>query len=412
MKCVKRLVAVIVTVALFAVGLLTVSNLMQSKTSDIKYRDFYASDEEYDVLLCGSSHMMNTVYPMELWKEYGIKAYNIANSTEAVATSYWVLKNALDYKKPKVVILEAFMAGNFKVSPNNEAFLHNYFDALPLSKNKIDALRDLLPANKIAEYIFDFSLYHSRWEELVRMDFEKDRNLNKGAGAMVGVYINQEVEFTDEVGNVGKTSAEYIRKIKELCDKEGIELVLMISPYAATVDEQKGHNAIYGVAEEIGVDCLNLIDKNVVDYQIDMFDRGHCNSAGGKRVTSYIGDYLINTYGKEFFDQEADIDTWNEAYEEYADDLAQAIIDERSLQNTLVRLQNPIFSGEITVKEGSNLLEDESIVKLLERMNAESVHYSAELESDIVIDIRKNGSDEVIEHKEFDTQRVLVGTYK
>ena len=63
-KKIRLLVSVLFTVALFSIGFYMVMLLTENKQSPIKYRDFYHKDEQYDVFLCGSSHMMNTVYPM------------------------------------------------------------------------------------------------------------------------------------------------------------------------------------------------------------------------------------------------------------------------------------------------------------------------------------------------------------
>lgn len=150
-------------------------------------------------------------------------------------------------------------------------------------------------------YLFDFSIYHERWEELEEMDFSNMINLNKGAGAMVGHFKVNEMEYTEKKGKVGKQSIAYLEKLTQLCDEQGISLVLMISPYAATTDEQKGHNAMAPIAKKLDVAYLNLINRDVIDYSIDMFDRGHCNMAGGIRVTDYLGNYLIETYGEEMF---------------------------------------------------------------------------------------------------------------
>jgi hypothetical protein len=412
-KKIRLLVSVLFTAALFVIGLCSIMFLTENKQSPIKYRDFYHKDEQYDVFLCGSSHMMNTVYPMELWKDFGITSYNIANSTETVATSYWVLKNALDYKKPKIVVLEIFLAGDVKVMSGNEAFLHNFFDELPFSQNKIDALKDLLPEDQsIAEYLFPFSTYHSRWAELQEMDFQKDRNLNKGAGAMVGWFQGEEVVFTKKKEAPSKTGVEYLKKIKELCDANDIRLVLLCSPYLAKKAEQRKHNAYYEVAKELGVDFLNLIDKEVVDYETDMFDRGHCNSAGGKKVTDYLGNYLLSTFGADFFDDQTGKEAWNADYEEYAADLEKQLAAENNLYNCLIRLSHDRFACEITIKQGSDAAKDPIFKKMVQNIEGAAVSEVKKQKCDVMIDIRRSGSDEVIAHKEFDTQTVLNATTK
>ena len=75
---------------------------------------------KYAVLFFGTSHVNNAVFPMELWKDYGITAYNFGGHANAIATSYWVMKNALDYTHPKLVVFDCLgMTSNTKTTPAN-----------------------------------------------------------------------------------------------------------------------------------------------------------------------------------------------------------------------------------------------------------------------------------------------------
>ena len=50
------------------------------------YYDFYQQEQDFDVLFLGTSHVLNAVYPMELWRDYGIVSYNMANHSENICT--------------------------------------------------------------------------------------------------------------------------------------------------------------------------------------------------------------------------------------------------------------------------------------------------------------------------------------
>ena len=62
--------------------------------------EFYERDEQYDVLMFGSSHMMNSLLPLEMFGERGIRAFNLGMTNESLATSYWRLRDALDRRTP------------------------------------------------------------------------------------------------------------------------------------------------------------------------------------------------------------------------------------------------------------------------------------------------------------------------
>ena len=90
-------------------GIVYLSDLTERKESNNKFSEFYEQEEDYDVLFLGSSHVLNSVFPMELWNDYGIVSYNLAGYGSRSASNYWVLKNALEYTTPKLVVVDCCM---------------------------------------------------------------------------------------------------------------------------------------------------------------------------------------------------------------------------------------------------------------------------------------------------------------
>lgn len=79
----------IVFVVVFLVIFENVNRLFMDKYSYIKYKDFYSERENLDVLFLGTSRVINGVDPMELWHDWGIASYNLANYSETICTNYW-----------------------------------------------------------------------------------------------------------------------------------------------------------------------------------------------------------------------------------------------------------------------------------------------------------------------------------
>ena len=143
MKKAARIIGCAVTLLLTACLLFSLTELTENKGSDNKYHDFFR-DREYDFLFMGTSHMVNGVFPMELWKEYGITSYNCGGTSNQLATTYWVMENALDYVNPKVVVIDCLnLSADMKYS-SVFSHVHYSLDAFPLSLTKIRAVWDLL----------------------------------------------------------------------------------------------------------------------------------------------------------------------------------------------------------------------------------------------------------------------------
>ena len=73
---IEKAISCIITVCLTVCFLSYLTDLMESKASEIKYADFFDQDEDFDVLFMGTSHAVLGVFPMELWNDYGIISYN------------------------------------------------------------------------------------------------------------------------------------------------------------------------------------------------------------------------------------------------------------------------------------------------------------------------------------------------
>ena len=142
---------------------------------------------------------------MELWKEYGITSYNLSGHAHSIPTSYWVMMNALDYAHPGLVVMDCYrLEADGK---DSKSFAHISFDSLPLSANKVKAIWDLYDtADERVEYLWNFSLYHSRWWDVGADDFVPVTGYEKGAELKNTVVRVERSDSTDadRIGRSGQ----------------------------------------------------------------------------------------------------------------------------------------------------------------------------------------------------------------
>jgi hypothetical protein len=64
-------------------------------------------------------------------------------------------------------------------------------------------------------------------------------------------------------------------------------------------ENQKMYNMVEKIAKENNIPCINfmhVLDETGIDLATD-FDGGfHLNAYGAEKMTSYIGDFLVNNY--------------------------------------------------------------------------------------------------------------------
>ena len=143
-KRTKQIIGTFMTLLLTVLLLSVLTSVTERKASREKYRDFFTQKEDFDVLFLGTSHVINAIYPMELWKDYGIVSYNFGGHGSQIATTYWTLKNALDYTNPKLVVMDCLSLSSAKKGNDVFSFFHQAFDSFPLTYNKLSAIWDLL----------------------------------------------------------------------------------------------------------------------------------------------------------------------------------------------------------------------------------------------------------------------------
>ncbi len=382
---------------IFSVGVLVIFVaqfcVLERKDSITKNKKFLEQSENIDVYFLGSSHVINGVYPMEMYDEYGITSYNFGSHNGMIPTSYWILRNALDYHQPKVVVLDcALVEKNVKISPQFE-HVHDSLDAFPLSRTKflsaIDFTKDIEAKNGIdrnGEIVFDYLIYHARWEDLKKEDFENNNSLYYGANArvMVSRLCNEDCE-TDSKLEYVTLGQFYLEKIIEECQERGITVLLTYLPCAITEDKLIAANTIYDVADKYNVEYLNFMELNVVDSETDFYDSfSHLNPAGAKKISHYLGACLKKKYGLEDHRNDEKYKKWNEDCNAYKASKVQLINSQSDLNVSLMLLLDDDYKVDVSIND-DQILEDEVTFHLLDCIganNSEIIDEMSELPSD------------------------------
>lgn len=300
----------------------------------LQLRQFPEIEENsLDMLIVGSCQAYQGVNPVELWDEYGISSYVLASPDQQLYTAYYYLLNALKTQKPKVVFLEAL----FMI---HDCSYHKGYDqkaiySMPLSKEKI-MLSDTSycygyegEKNTVGYYvgravnalgtIFPIFNFHARNDyDSESVKYVSDRifspenteNLHIDNGGTYngavplfyfrklqkkyGGYMKDDhIEKT-----VNTISAEYVEKIKKLCDENGIELI-MFKTVSPKYWGYRHYVAVNEFCREKGIEYIDFNHK----YKSYGFDLSkHCSypwklNADGMKITShYLGKIFCEKY--------------------------------------------------------------------------------------------------------------------
>lgn len=403
-KAVNIILKHIILLGILLSLILLLTSIMENKESSKKWGDFFEQANEYDILFAGNSHIMTTVSPTQLWTEYGYSSFNIATPSSTMPNTYWTIMNALDYSNPKLIVLDCyFMNMNEKISPLSFSYMHSSWDAVPLSINKIKAVCDLIP-DPIAEQslsqtddtetqsrmalLWNYGVYHSRWNSLSKSDFEIEKYTDQGATInLLHCFPDHETNDTTslrlEENYVGVT---YLKRIIEECQSRDIDIMLVYLPFPAAEEHLKSANTMMDIASEYEISAINFLNLDVVNYQTDCNDSSsHLNGFGAEKITSYLGAYISDNYHIENHVGDVEHQYWNEICEKNQTSYYNLLYTQNKLVNYLMAVKYSHADSIIEVKDKS-LFDDDFYINIFANMGVDTSLLSSQTDYIILQD--------------------------
>ena len=113
---------------------------------------------------------------------------------------------------------------------------------------------------------------------------------------------------TTEMADLPPKSEEYLNKIIDLSKKEGFKLIFTNVPYDYNgtassrswgKEPAKVFNKVAEISKNNNIPFINynkMIEEIGFDFKLDMFNLGHLNVLGAKKVTLNFGEFLKKNY--------------------------------------------------------------------------------------------------------------------
>lgn len=300
---------VVSSVAFCLLGLFlfgTAAEVLRKKvgdSSDMVHSFYEVEKNTMDVLVLGSSHAYSSFNPNILWETYGITSYVMASPRQPVALSYYLLKEALQYQKPEVVVLEVYYSW---YDEKNTDMSRIAVDALRPGPVKNEMVQDLygdLSWKERFDFAVPFTTYHSRWKELKNSDFHKQPFLLGGI-LDYSVQALTEPGLPTEAGELSEITWDYLGRIQELCREYDSSLVLFAAPFSYVknsdpyMKKQAKLLALEQYANAEGIPFWNYqkMPEAGIDFTADFRDEGHMNWYGAEKLTKHLGNWMRGQY--------------------------------------------------------------------------------------------------------------------
>lgn len=292
--------------------------------------EYYSEAGGHDVIFVGDCEVYESFIPAVLWEKHGISSYVRGSAQQLAWQSYYLLEETFEYETPRVVVFNV-LALKYG-TPQSEAFNRMTLDSMKWSSSKLEAVKaSMTEEENFLDYVFPILRFHSRITDLSGDDFKYIFNAKKvsHSGYLMQKNIVPLTEEMDEGRNLRdytlpEGAMDYLDKMKELCEENGSELVLIKSPTNSWAywwydewDEQ-----VREYAEENELAYYNFIDKTEeigIDYSTDTYDAGvHLNVYGAEKMTDYFGNILKENHGlSDLTHGDAVVAAWETRVKEY-----------------------------------------------------------------------------------------------
>lgn len=316
-KIIKKSYIIILIILLYFVYLnITKIYIPKNDFGYSQVTSFYKNPKNLiDVLFIGSSQVFTEIDNGILFDDYGITSFNLASGNQNICTSYYYLKEALNYQKPKIVFVDLY---SLFLNDNADTFLDDVFAGINGLKNsslKLEFVFDsIIPTNYKLMYFFGLPVFHDR-KDLTYRDFTNNNGYKywentKGYVPFKKKVVLIEKEYTKHniSGKISDYKLSYFNKIIELCNDNNIDLIFFKTPiydpdsqgFRLSFNYLKNYvNREYAKNNVIFLDTNERIKDIGLDYKNDFNDEIHLNFLGANKFTNYIGKLIKNNFNIE-----------------------------------------------------------------------------------------------------------------
>lgn len=278
-------------------------NSVSSSPETELWKSFYDEPENsVDVIFLGSSHIYNSINPLEFYKQTGLTGFNLASSSQDVPTSYFYLKEALRYQKPDYVVMDTY--GILYTAFSEEVCYKRSLDDMKWSSVKAEAINTWLKHLEHESFrarVLTITDYHSRWEDLGKEDFNPDEFITSVNGFCPCFSSASDVKHDSfskytNLPNLEEGTLTYFEQLLQLCSDNGIKLICIAAPDTTWT---KGYSC--AIQDLMSSHSLPFIDYNTeeifpkigINDETDWRNQNHLNAYGADIFTRYLAQDLI-----------------------------------------------------------------------------------------------------------------------
>ena len=237
-----------------------------------KFKEF-DRDQEYDVVILGSSHAYRG-YDPRIFKAEGYNAFNLGSSSQTPFNSYFLIEEYLTKENCDLLLLDVFNVALEMDALESSSDLIQNITSDHVAAGMAFSMKDPRALNMYALRVLsaDIPPYYQDTTYVGR-GFSENRN-----SAPSDVTYRNDLEW-----NKSKVQWTYLNRIIKLCKERGIRVVLVDHPSPVETHNARLTNSasvISNFSVEEGVVFLDFSMSLGLDGQEHFYDHTHLNQRG------------------------------------------------------------------------------------------------------------------------------------
>lgn len=323
----KKIVKIIIFLTIFYILFNIVFKILWIPRNPISY--FYDEPRNsLDVVYVGSSNAyahFNTTLAYDL---YGYTTGLVSADAQHLIFAKYLIKESEKRQKPKLYVIDLSTAIN-DLSSTEDGYIRTTIDSMKFSKNRIDAINDVLSyksdINKkdYINYYFSFLMYHNKWKNPSNTFFNKD--LYKGylySDMTSKTEPQKEYNWTEKVSNLPNDNKKILLELIDYIKENDLKVLFIIPKRYFDEEISTKLNESVKIIEDNNLKVINCnkVEKlNNIDFETDLYNYGHLNVYGATKYTLWFSKYLKENYNLPNHKKDKKYSSWEDEYRRFKD---------------------------------------------------------------------------------------------
>lgn len=310
-----------------------------------KWNTFYAMEEDtLDAVYLGTSSVDRYWISPQAWKETGMTVYPFAISSISSVFLKPMMEEVLKTQDIRLFIIDIRTFTN-DADDISDTRMRRVIDNMKWSSTKLDALEDGFDYAEYGNNDIDrddpswyipFLKYHQRWNadwslwDLISIYPTTDYGGYAAYQPKIFTSVPQEhPNMSTKKRALEEESALELEELLRYCDTLDCEVLFVDAPYIMTKEQREKSNTIAGKIRQAGYPLVEFntrknYEKLDLDFSRDYYDKKHVNYLGAVKYTRFFSKYLQKNYRLQDYENSADSDYWETAYDKLTDKVRES----------------------------------------------------------------------------------------